>query len=54
MDSGNFCSKVFSITFVSTGVTVTGWMHTAEGTEATFTGLRGQAALSAPSFPSVR
>lgn len=54
MDSGNFRSMVFSITFVSTGVTVTGWTHTAEGTKAKFAGLRGQAALSAPSFPSVR
>ena len=38
---------------MSTGVTVTSWMRTAEGTEATFAGLCGQAALSAPPFPSV-
>ena len=38
---------------MSTAVIVTGWTSTAEGTEATFAGLGGQASLSAPAFPSV-
>lgn len=41
------------VLFVSTAVIVAGWTSTAEGTEAMFAGLGGQAALSAPSFPSV-
>lgn len=38
---------------MSTAVVVTGWTSTAEGTEAMFAGLGGQAPLSAPAFPSV-
>ena len=41
------------VLFVSTAVIVTSWTCAAEGTEAMFAGLGGQAALSAPPFPSV-
>lgn len=53
MHSGNFCSKSFSITVLST-VDVTGWMRAAEETEARFAGLCSLVALSDPPFPSVR
>ena len=52
MHSGNFCSKSFSITVLST-MDVTGWMRAAEETEARIAGLCSLFALSDLPFSPV-